>query len=205
MKLKTIKEIESLAVNHANFYTTPENHDWHGRYSSYKNSYIKAQEDLVASASESFEEWKAHNLSCHESARIHDLCERSYQAAKLSQAKEIEKRDAVILSQKKERQRTDALWKENEELRKKIENLTGFWKPFIEKLNKYPNIYAPHKVALDALTSAFDVYCDNEGLKKENEKLNERIKKLEFMIENGLGWEDMRSDEDTQTDNTRNM
>ena len=117
MKLKTIKEIESLAVNHANFYTTPENHDWHGRYSSYKNSYIKAQQDLLSQASEGFEEWhKNHEyfegvLDFNEtnivglrpinSSDVYENAKEAWQAAKMSSAKEI-----------------DELKKENEELKK---------------------------------------------------------------------------------------
>src|SRR5690606_8377335 len=54
--------------------------------------YTQAQQDTLASASEGFEEWKS-NLP--EYARIDELtmlnCERSWQAAILSQAKDFKK------------------------------------------------------------------------------------------------------------------
>jgi hypothetical protein len=33
-----------------------------------------------------------------------------------------------------------------------------------------------------------------EALEKHIEELKEKVKKLEFMIENSLGWEDMKND-----------
>src|SRR5690554_1427427 len=93
MRLKTEEKIEAAADK--------ASEDWHpclkgidpDKYFDIIEAFYEGakwmEQDLLASVSEGFEEWKAHNLSCHESARIHDLCERSYQAAKLSQAKEI--------------------------------------------------------------------------------------------------------------------
>ena len=91
MKLKTELEIKELATRYvATFWGVRKFAPVDNTVDDFKAGYTQAQQDLLSSASEGFEEWKAHNLSCHESARIHDLCERSYQAAKLSQAKEIE-------------------------------------------------------------------------------------------------------------------
>lgn len=57
-----------------------------------------------------------------------------------------------------------------------------------ELLNWYSSGTLKHDEAVEKILLSFDVMQRSEQLPCE------RCKKLEFMIENGLGWEDMRND-----------
>lgn len=67
------------------------------------------------------------------------------------------------------------LMKKIEELEKKNGQLKRFWEPVLKKFESDKFAMAQNKIALDSLTEAFDIFCDNEKLQKENEELREAL------------------------------
>lgn len=67
-----------------------------------------------------------------------------------------------------------------DKLEKKNEQLKRFWEPIISKFEGDKFSTAPNKIALDALTEAFDIFSENEELKEENKSLRSD---LEWLVE----------------------
>lgn len=74
---------------------------------------------------------------------------------------------------------------EIEALKTKRESLKYFWKTVMDKFSKkYPDAGSANTTALTALTEAFDIYCENERLQKENEKLQHQLEIQTKRVEN---------------------
>ena len=181
MKLRNEKEIERLSVAHANMVSDASFPEWHGREASFRRGYTQAQQDLLSQAVEGFNEnWFSRKLNVICNDYEMDEHKETWQASRLSMAKEIEKKDAIILSQEKERQRTEAFWKEklgdlqkeNEELRESL------FKMCLER-NKFETFYCDEKRRSE--THCNFTECERlsrirvEMVKKENEELTKAL------------------------------
>lgn len=163
MKLKTEQEVETLGYKIQGHPVT--NH-------AFIQGYMQAQQDLLASASEGFEEYIDYMTSGgnYQVNRL-DLHEQTWQAAKLSQAKEIsDLREEInflkAANAKLEEARVnhleenENLQKENEELKKQVE---------LAKNQEYHALTNPWRIKYG------EVKSENEELKKENEELKQEL------------------------------
>lgn len=79
------------------------------------------------------------------------------------------------------------IWKGIESERRvqeaRFNKLKEFWKPVLEKFEGNKFSESKNKLALDALTSAFDIHTENEELKKQLLSLTNKNKALQQEVE----------------------
>lgn len=142
MRVKNEQEVEELALTHisqfeADDYENVTQYAFHtiGEKDGFIRGYTQAQQDLLASASEGFDEY----LASHDQGILWreddngdeiNLAERIWQASRLSMAKEFERLPSCNSYHHDEMSR---LQKENEELKKENEELR---KDFLHLLDK---------------------------------------------------------------------
>lgn len=149
MKLKNEQGIERLSVAHANTVSYASFPEWHGREASFRKGYTQAQQDILASASESFEEWITNYFSLEGSTDIeedvnmqsieYDELKEAWQACFLSHAKKMQEKDAKLSKisdgtlKNELLKRFLDLQKENEELKEALDYVCrglGFYTDF---------------------------------------------------------------------------
>ena len=136
MKVKTEQEIEEIANKWAGYYQLTHRFSKEQARQFIIEFYTQAQQDILASSSKGFSQYVEGKLTIDGRIVVNrlDLHEQTWQAAKLSQAKEIEDRREEMIRLNTllakiandcliEAHKVEKLQKENEELKKVIESL----------------------------------------------------------------------------------